>query len=129
MDRSAQGVCPRTCLSARPVKPRPNPAPGSPASQKRRGPPSANGRPPQGPTPQNPQAHPQSPANSQRYIPYSDSRPGTPSQQQRPQTPQSLPQITVTPTEPEFPETKTEIEITPAPEASTTANAPAFHAM
>src|SRR5438128_963118 len=120
MDRSAQGVCPRTCLSVRPVKPRPNPAPGSPASQQRRGPPSANGRPPQGPVPQNSRAS-QSPASSLRYIPYSDSRPGTPSQQQRPQTPkapqttQSLPQITVTSTEPAHPKTKPEIQVAPAP--------------
>lgn len=134
MDRSAQGVCPRTCLSARPVKPRPNPAPGSPASQQRRGPPSVNGRPSQGPAPQSPQAS-QSPASSQRYIPYSDSRPGTPSQQQRPQTPktpqtaQELPQITVTSTEPESPEAKPDIQATPAPDASANANAPDFHAM
>lgn len=134
MDRSAQGVCPRTCLSARPVKPRSNPAPGSPASQQRRGSPSVNSRSPQGPVPQNSQPS-QSPASSQRYIPYSDSRPGTPSQQQRLQTPkapettQSLPQITVTETETKLPETKPEILVSPAPEASTNANAPAFHAM
>ncbi|KAF8421470.1 hypothetical protein EV426DRAFT_575799 [Tirmania nivea] len=134
MDRSAQGVCPRTCLSARPVKPRPNPASGSPASRQRRSPPSANGRSPQGPVQENRQVF-QSPANSQQYVPYSDSRPGTPSQQQRPQTPkapqttQPLPQITVTPTESEFSETKPEIQVNLALEASANANASAFHAM
>ena len=32
LDRSQQGVCPRTCLSQRPVKPRQGPAPGTPVS-------------------------------------------------------------------------------------------------
>ncbi|KAI5789707.1 hypothetical protein DFH27DRAFT_614326 [Peziza echinospora] len=97
MDRSQQGVCPRTCLSARPVKPRPNPAPGSPVqSQQRRGPP-ANANAPYSPGPQYGNQGPQQP-----YAQSSGSRPQTPTQnqqyrQQSPMTPQqqSVPQITV----------------------------------
>lgn len=48
MDRSQQGVVPRTCLSTRPVKPRPQPGgvrPGPPVN------PSSPGRPPNYPLP------------------------------------------------------------------------------
>ena len=38
LDRSQQGVCPRTCLSARPVKPRPQQVPGSRSPPAMRGP-------------------------------------------------------------------------------------------
>lgn len=49
LDRPQQGVAPRSCLSARPVKPRPRPPPGAPGA---RGPPpmGMNGRPPPGPS-------------------------------------------------------------------------------
>ncbi|KAM0563681.1 hypothetical protein ACHAPJ_001408 [Fusarium lateritium] len=49
LDRSRQGVVPRTCLSTRPVKPRP--AQGGP----RPGPPVKTGGPPRGPGPNHPQ--------------------------------------------------------------------------
>ncbi|KAF8455250.1 hypothetical protein BDZ91DRAFT_801452 [Kalaharituber pfeilii] len=111
MDRSQQGVCPRTCLSARPVKPRPNPAPGSPGpNQQRRGPPPAANV----PHPQNPasQSHPQSPAYQQRYTPYpGGSRPQTPKTSQ---LSQPVPQITVSPSEPDFPAEQAATQSTPA---------------
>ena len=63
LDRPQQGVAPRSCLSARPVKPRPRPPPGTPGS---RGPPpmGMNGRPPPGP--------------SSRFYPAPDGPPSSP---------------------------------------------------
>ncbi|KAH6895356.1 hypothetical protein B0T10DRAFT_213697 [Thelonectria olida] len=90
LDRSRQGVVPRTCLSTRPVKPRPQgaPRPGPPvnANGPPRGPMGPPGPPGQRPmTPQGrpmtPQGRPQSPAGQ---------RPMTP--QGRPMTPQGRPQ-------------------------------------
>lgn len=116
MDRSQQGVCPRTCLSDRPVKPRPNPSPGSPANQQRRVQVQTNFQ--------------QSPPNSQKYIPYSGSRPSTPSQQPPSQRleasqVQPIPQITVSRVESDFPKTKDRQE----PRATSSSDAPTFHAM
>ncbi|KAI0447671.1 hypothetical protein F4803DRAFT_558737 [Xylaria telfairii] len=76
LDRSRQGVVPRTCLSTRPVKPRP--AGGPPGS--RNGPPvnpSGPRGPPRGPGPNSapnyppghPLARPQSPAQMRPYSP------------------------------------------------------------
>lgn len=120
MDRSQQGVCPRTCLSDRPVKPRPNPSPDSPANQQRRA--------------QAPTISQQPPPNSQTYIPYSGSRPGTSPQRQHPQRqetsqPQPIPQITVSRVESDFPGKKDQQESKTTsnpvnPDAPTT-----FHAM
>ncbi|KAL5339872.1 hypothetical protein BJX70DRAFT_362702 [Aspergillus crustosus] len=117
LDRSQQGVVPRSCLSARPVKPRgrppgPGPAPGGPAP----GPgPRGPSRPP---GPQGPQGPPGSPMTGppgrmpppQRFYPQDDGRPGSPSrsmspgpgaygppppraQQQRPMSPAQFPQV------------------------------------
>ncbi|KAF3005418.1 hypothetical protein E8E14_000924 [Neopestalotiopsis sp. 37M] len=69
LDRSAQGVCPRTCLSTRPVKPRPAGPPGGPGPRgppvnpAGRGPPRGPGagpgqRPPPGQRPMTPQGGP-----------------------------------------------------------------------
>jgi cbb3-type cytochrome oxidase subunit 3 len=91
MDRSQQGVCPRTCLSQKPVKPRPKNAPGAPGP---RGPPRHNGPPGR---PQTPQSRPQTPQGMQ-------SRPQTPNGQRGNATPQHspprvhiIPEITVSP--------------------------------
>jgi len=91
MDRSQQGVCPRTCLSQKPVKPRPKNAPGPPGP---RGPPRQNGPPGR---PQTPQSRPQTPQGMQ-------SRPQTPNGQRGNATPQHspprvhiIPEITVSP--------------------------------
>ncbi|CAM1511306.1 Fc.00g088190.m01.CDS01 [Cosmosporella sp. VM-42] len=77
LDRSQQGVVPRTCLSTRPVKPRPaqgGPRPGPPV--KPAGPPRGPGpHPPQGQRPMTPQGRPMTPQG----------RPMTP--QGRPMTP------------------------------------------
>lgn len=71
LDRSQQGVTPRSCLSARPVKPRPRPPPGAVPGP--RGPPrlGPNGRPisPAGRVPSGPAAA--------RFYPQ-DSRPRSP---------------------------------------------------
>jgi hypothetical protein len=119
MDRSQQGVCPRTCLSTRPVKPRPNPAPGSPVqNQARRGPP-ANGNGPYSPGPQYANQGPQRP-----YAQSTGSRPQTPTQQQQrqqsPMTPQqqSVPQITVS-----------HSDNVDSPSQRQAARGPTFHAM
>lgn len=64
MDRSQQGVCPRTCLSARPVKPRARPPGVGPGPR---------GPPPMGP----PQGRPMSPAGGR--MPMSPSAGGQPS--------------------------------------------------
>ncbi|KAJ5917384.1 hypothetical protein N7466_010938 [Penicillium verhagenii] len=69
LDRSQQGVAPRTCLSARPVKPRPRPPPGAP------------GPGPRGPPMMGPNGRPISPAGrgppSGRFYP-TDMRPRSP---------------------------------------------------
>ncbi|PHH73048.1 hypothetical protein CDD82_5674 [Ophiocordyceps australis] len=65
LDRSQQGVCPRTCLSTRPVKPRPNPgAPrvGPPVKTDGQAKPPPLGRPQRPMTPQGGPGLPQSPA-------------------------------------------------------------------
>ncbi|KAI9736653.1 MAG: hypothetical protein M1834_000857 [Cirrosporium novae-zelandiae] len=82
MDRSQQGVAPRTCLSTSPVKPRPaNPPRGSPPGA--RGPPiNPNGR------PMSPAGFPPSPASFPRP---GSSRPATPTNQQRPMSPAGRP--------------------------------------
>lgn len=69
LDRSQQGVAPRSCLSAHPVKPRPRPPPG--------GPPGPRGPPVMGP---NGRAMP---SQSPRFYP-KDGRPGSPA---RPMSP------------------------------------------
>ncbi|KXJ88222.1 hypothetical protein Micbo1qcDRAFT_207483 [Microdochium bolleyi] len=86
LDRSQQGVVPRTCLSTRPVKPRPAPGPGP-----RSGPPvNPNGQrgPPRGPPgpgqrPMTPQGRPMTPQGGPSY-----GRPESPAMRQvRPQSP------------------------------------------
>ncbi|RFU30573.1 hypothetical protein B7463_g5784, partial [Scytalidium lignicola] len=95
LDRSQQGVVPRTCLSVRPVKPRPpqNGPRGPPPPGMRPGP---QGRPMspatnQGPRPMSPaqarpmspaQARPMSPAQNRPMTPTSQGRPASPAQQQ-----------------------------------------------
>ncbi|PKS07361.1 hypothetical protein jhhlp_005963 [Lomentospora prolificans] len=79
LDRSRQGVVPRTCLSTRPVKPR---APGGPNGQQRMGPPvNPSGRPmtPQNGGPAPLQIRPESPAH-----PGTPNGPNYPQQQQSP---------------------------------------------
>ncbi len=79
LDRSQQGVVPRTCLSTRPVKPRPM-----------QGGPGPRGPPPPGMRGPGPQGRPQSPAmNGQRMAPGPlQVRPNTPNGQQfRPASP------------------------------------------
>lgn len=71
MDRSQQGVCPRTCLSARPVKPRARPPGAGPGPR---------GPPPMGP----PQGRPMSPAGGR--MPMSPSAGGQPSRFYPPET-------------------------------------------
>jgi hypothetical protein len=113
LDRSAQGVVPRTCLSVRPVKPRPQqprgppPAalrPGQPPQQSRPASPAMNmgyrsaspagGRPPMGgPGPQYnvPQGRPMTPTGRPQYGPQvrSTTPTGTRSRSPSPQQPQS----------------------------------------
>ncbi|KUJ16937.1 uncharacterized protein LY89DRAFT_707346 [Mollisia scopiformis] len=97
LDRSQQGVCPRTCLSARPVKPRPQNAPGA------RGPaPGPRNPGPQGrPMPPNGQGRPMTP-NSQAPRPMTPNgqapRPMTPNGNSM--TPQGLQPRPMTPTGP-----------------------------
>lgn len=84
LDRSQQGVVPRTCLSTRPVKPRPQ-APQAQGPATARGPQPGMRGPPQGrpraaSNPQGPQGRPMTPTNGQ-------SRPMTPNGQGRPMTP------------------------------------------
>lgn len=67
LDRSQQGVCPRSCISKLPVKPRPQPPPG----QRPKGPPPSGSRPG---TPQGPSGAPRARANSNAP------RPETPTQ-------------------------------------------------
>ncbi|OJJ80850.1 SH3 domain protein [Aspergillus glaucus CBS 516.65] len=69
LDRSQQGVAPRSCLSAHPVKPRPRPPPG--------GPPGPRGPPVMGPNGR------VMPSQSPRFYPQ-DGRPGSPA---RPMSP------------------------------------------
>ncbi|TPX19517.1 hypothetical protein DIZ76_017309 [Coccidioides immitis] len=89
LDRSQQGVAPRTCLSARPVKPRPRNGPPGPGP---RGPPPmggshgrpmtpASGRnsPAPGPPPSGPP-----PPGPPRFAPEQGSRPASPSSGYRP---------------------------------------------
>lgn len=90
LDRSQQGVCPRTCLSARPVKPRPtngpNGVPRGPPGPPPNGPPRS---PPTGP----PNGRPMSPAMKNGPRPASPGtkngpRPASPaSQEPRPASP------------------------------------------
>lgn len=83
LDRSQQGVCPRTCLSQRPVKPRPQGAPESPPQVR-----VANGR-PQSPIvirPYNagPGSHPQSPITGPNRILGQPQRPQSPAMPRSP---------------------------------------------
>ena len=78
LDRSQQGVAPRTCLSARPVKPRPPPG--------ARGGPPPRGPPPPGSMYPNQQPRPSSPAMSGRGSPSPYDRP-RPQGQQRSMSP------------------------------------------
>ncbi|RPA79113.1 hypothetical protein BJ508DRAFT_416195 [Ascobolus immersus RN42] len=112
MNGSAQGVCPRTCLSPRPLKPRngtvgsqnggPNGTPFSPVTAggapapfagpqqgSRPGTPTGMKAPaaPQTPTGMKPAPKPASPSQYKPYTPPAGSRPGTPKVQSRPQTP------------------------------------------
>ena len=119
MDRLQQGVCPRTCLSDRPVKPRPNPSPGSPVNHQRRGQVATNS-----------QEHL---PDSQKYIPYSGSCPDTPSKQHHLQSmelskAQPVPQITVSRVESNFSGAKDQQE-TRDTSNSVGPDAPTFHAM
>ncbi|KAF3928529.1 hypothetical protein ABW21_db0204364 [Orbilia brochopaga] len=102
MDRSQQGVCPRTCLSPRPVKPRPPPGsrPGPPPLQTgpSRGPGSAQ----PSPSPFSPVGRPQSPGFGSGSRPQSPRSPGfnrppmspkgMPGPPRRPMGPDSRPQ-------------------------------------
>lgn len=95
MDRSQQGVAPRTCLSARPVKPRSRPSGSGPAL---RGPPPMTG--PNG-RPMSPAAGPGRPAQSPRFYPQggrsmspagpAHARPPRPPPQGRPMSPAQFP--------------------------------------
>lgn len=83
LDRSQQGVCPRTCLSQRPVKPRPQGAPDSPPQAR-----VANGR-PQSPIvirPYNagPGSNPQSPITGPNRILGQPQRPQSPAMPRSP---------------------------------------------
>lgn len=83
LDRSQQGVCPRTCLSQRPVKPRPQGAPDSPPQAR-----VTNGR-PQSPIvirPYNagPGSHPQSPITGPNRILGQPQRPQSPAMPRSP---------------------------------------------
>ncbi|KAK6355430.1 hypothetical protein TWF696_004527 [Orbilia brochopaga] len=101
MDRSQQGVCPRTCLSPRPVKPRPPPGsrPGPPPLQT--GPSRGPGGQPS-PSPFSPVGRPQSPGFSSGSRPQSPRSPGfnrppmspkgMPGPPRRPMGPDSRPQ-------------------------------------
>ncbi|KAK2676070.1 hypothetical protein RAB80_008256 [Fusarium oxysporum f. sp. vasinfectum] len=85
LDRSRQGVVPRTCLSTRPVKPRP--AQGGP----RPGPPVKAGGPPRGPGPNQPQGQrPMTPQGN-----FGQARPASPAgpnpNGSRPQSPMGPP--------------------------------------
>ncbi|KAL4970628.1 SH3 domain protein [Aspergillus stella-maris] len=75
LDRSQQGVVPRSCLSARPVKPRARPPPGAGPGPVPRGPPGGPGAPMMGP----PGHGPQSP----RFYPGDGGRPASPSSRPR----------------------------------------------
>ncbi|KAH7031575.1 uncharacterized protein B0I36DRAFT_124329 [Microdochium trichocladiopsis] len=83
LDRSVQGVVPRTCLSTRPVKPRPapGPRPGPPVNPNgQRGP---RGPPGPGQRPMTPQGRPMTPQGGPGY-----GRPESPAMRQmRPQSP------------------------------------------
>lgn len=68
LDRSQQGVCPRSCISKLPVKPRP------PPGQRPKGPPQAGSRPG---TPQGPNGAPRARSNSNAPV-SNGSRPATP---------------------------------------------------
>ncbi|KAL2821277.1 hypothetical protein BDW59DRAFT_150321 [Aspergillus cavernicola] len=84
LDRSQQGVVPRSCLSARPVKPRAGPPPGAGPGPRPRGPPGppgAPGSPMMGP----PGRMPQSP----RFYPQDGSRAASPSRSMSPARPMS----------------------------------------
>jgi len=97
LDRSQQGVAPRTCLSARPVKPRPRGPPGSPGP---RGPPMMG---PPGGRPMSPAYGRMSPSpgpNGPRFMPPQHGRPGSPNtgyrpsaSQGRPMSPLQFPQV------------------------------------
>ncbi|PGH06706.1 hypothetical protein AJ80_08123 [Polytolypa hystricis UAMH7299] len=101
LDRSQQGVAPRTCLSARPVKPRPRGPPQGPGP---RGPPPPGGPPgrpmsPAGRMPPGPAPHPNGPP---RFPPPQNGPPSSPStgyrpypagNQDRPMSPVRFPQV------------------------------------
>ncbi|KAK4444881.1 variant SH3 domain-containing protein [Podospora aff. communis PSN243] len=81
LDRSQQGVVPRTCLSTRPVKPRPPPGGprGPPVNPSRPGyPPHPNMGPRNGPPPSGPHGRPQSPYGRPGSAQSSHGRPMSP---------------------------------------------------
>lgn len=93
LDRSQQGVVPRTCLSTRPVKPRP--AGGPPGA--RNGPPinpnRGPGGPPRGQRPMTPQSgRPQSPAMMRPQSPAMAGRPQSPAMRHPPSPAMRVPQ-------------------------------------
>ncbi|KAI5802578.1 hypothetical protein FPQ18DRAFT_300704 [Pyronema domesticum] len=87
LDRSQQGVCPRTCLSQRPVKPRPPPGPNGapPPHSGRVSPPQTQAGPPPPPRSQSPNSFP-APVHNQSppRLPQNEMSP-------RPQSPNSRP--------------------------------------
>ncbi|ETS82427.1 hypothetical protein PFICI_04303 [Pestalotiopsis fici W106-1] len=98
LDRSAQGVCPRTCLSTRPVKPRPGPPGagprGPPVNPAGRGPPRGPGagpgqRPPPGQRPMTPQGGPFPQPNGPKRPMNGPGRPQSPAMM-RPQSPAGM---------------------------------------
>jgi hypothetical protein len=92
LDRSQQGVVPRTCLSTRPVKPRPQ-------QNSPRGPPPPGMRVPQGMPPPG-SARPMTPNGQQpKAMTANQQRPMTPSQQQRAMTPTGGQQFPLTPSQ------------------------------
>ncbi|KAK6527821.1 hypothetical protein TWF694_004799 [Orbilia ellipsospora] len=83
MDRTQQGVCPRTCLSPRPVKPRPPPTNRGPPPPQLRGPGSQ-------PSPYSPSgSRPQSPGFGPGSRPQSPRSPGGPNRP--PMSPKGMP--------------------------------------
>ncbi|KAF3925485.1 hypothetical protein AA313_de0201231 [Arthrobotrys entomopaga] len=86
MDRSQQGVCPRTCLSPRPVKPRPPPTNRGPPPPQLRGPGGPGGP----PSPYSPSGgRPQSPGFGPGSRPQSPRSPGGPNRP--PMSPKGMP--------------------------------------
>ncbi|RAK98566.1 SH3 domain protein [Aspergillus ibericus CBS 121593] len=91
MDRSQQGVVPRSCLSSRPLKLRPGPPPGAapgPRGPSRMGP---NGPMPAGPMTQTPRFYPQDARPQSPACPMSPARPMSPANSGYPAPPQAQP--------------------------------------